>query len=147
MNLKGGDAMFGSGQSQQAENKGAPATAPATGPAKPAGPKAEPSIISADLTVTGDIITPGDLTVEGAVDGSITCHTLTLGGTPDIKGDVTAETVRVCGAFSGTIAASQVHLVKSAVMKGDIRYRSLTIDQGAFFEGKAVRMKDAPPAA
>ena len=92
--------------------------------------KTQHSIISIDLTVTGDIVTAGDLTVEGAVDGSITCRTLTLGGTPDIKGDVTAETVRVCGAFSGTIAASQVHLVKSAVMKGDIRYRTLTIDVG-----------------
>ncbi len=101
------------------------------------------SVISTDLRVTGDIVTPGDLTVEGAVDGSITCRTLTLGGTPDIKGNVTAETVRVCGAFAGTIEAGQVHLVKSAVMKGDIRYRVLTIDQGAYFEGKATPMKGA----
>ncbi len=114
------------------------------GAPKPANSKMQHSIISTDLTVTGDIVTAGDLTVEGAVDGSITCRTLTLGGTPDIKGDVTAETVRVCGAFSGTIAASQVHLVKSAVMKGDIRYKTLTIDEGASFEGKVARMKGAP---
>ncbi len=119
------------------------ATASAGG-SKTATAKTQHSIVSRDLTVTGDIVTTGDLTVEGAVDGSITCRTLTLGGSPDIKGDVTAETVRVCGAFSGTIAASQVHLVKSAVMKGDIRYRTLTIDQGASFEGKVKRMKGAP---
>ena len=119
----------------------------AAAPPKPVNTKTQHSIISIDLTVTGDIVTAGDLTVEGAVDGSITCRTLTLGGTPDIKGDVTAETVRVCGAFSGTIAASQVHLVKSAVMKGDIRYRTLTIDQGASFEGKVVRMKAEPANA
>ncbi len=110
---------------------------------KPPVSKTQHSIISTDLTVTGDIVTAGDLTVEGKVDGSITCRTLTLGGTPDIKGDVTAETVRVCGAFTGTIAAGRVHLVKSAVMKGDIRYRTLTIDKGASFEGKVARMKDA----
>ncbi len=102
-----------------------------------AGSKVQHSIISRDLTVTGDISTTGDLTIEGGVDGSITCRTLTLGGAPKIKGDVKAETVRVCGAFTGSIAASQVHLVKSAVMRGDIAYKTLTIDQGAFFEGKA----------
>ena len=119
----------------------------AAAPPEPANSKIQHSIISTDLTVTGDIITAGDLTVEGAVDGSITCRTLTLGGTPDIKGNVTAETVRVCGAFTGTIAAGRVHLVKSAVMKGDIRYRTLTIDKGASFEGKVARMKDAPAKA
>ena len=110
----------------------------------PAGTKIQHSIISAALTVTGDIVTTGDLTVEGTVDGSITCRTLTLGGTPTIKGDVKAETVRVCGAFTGSISAAQVHLVKSAVMRGDIRYHTLTIDEGAYFEGKAARLKGAP---
>ncbi len=140
--------MFGNGQSQPTETSSAPlmerAAAAGAGAPKTASAKTQHSIISTDLTVTGDIVTSGDLTVEGAVDGSITCRTLTLGGTPDIKGNVTAETVRVCGAFTGTIAANRVHLVKSAVMKGDIRYRTLTIDQGASFEGKVMRMKDAP---
>lgn len=108
--------------------------------AKSANTKVQHSIISRDLTVTGDIITDGDLTIEGSVDGNITCRTLTLGGAPEIHGDVKAETVRVCGVFTGSIAASQVHLVKSAVMRGDVRYRTLTIDSGAFFEGRAGRL-------
>ena len=141
--------MFGNGKSRQAGSSPAPWMDRATGAAgaatvpKPAPASTQHSIISTDLTVTGDIVTTGDLTVEGAVDGSFTCRTLTLGGTPDIKGNVTAETVRVCGAFSGTIAATQVHLVKSAVMKGDIAYRTLTIDQGASFQGKVKRLKGA----
>ncbi len=125
--------MFGNGKSGPAETGAAP---------KPAGGKVQHSIVTRELTVTGDIVTGGDLTVEGAVHGSIACRTLTLGGTPDIKGDVRAETVRVCGAFSGTIAAKEVHLVKSAVMSGDIAYKTLIIDEGASFEGKVKRMKD-----
>jgi cytoskeletal protein CcmA (bactofilin family) len=135
--------MFG--RSQPAQNREAgeslmdrAATAKSNGKSGgTANTKVQHSIISRDLTVTGDIITTGDLTVEGGVDGSITCRTLTLGGAPKIKGDVKAETVRVCGAFTGTIAASQVHLVKTAVMRGDILYRTLSIDQGASFEGSA----------
>ena len=136
--------MFGKGQSKLSEKTGnslmdrateKPAAAKLAKP--PANTKVQHSIISTDLTVTGDVVTTGDLTIEGSVDGSIACRTLTLGGAPSIKGDVKAETVRVSGKFSGSIAASQVHLVKSAVMKGDISYRVLTIDKGAFFEGKA----------
>lgn len=125
--------MFGNAKSGPAET-GAPA--------KPAGGKMQHSIVTRELTVTGDLVTSGDLTVEGAVHGSITCRTLILGGTPDIKGDVRAETVRVCGAFTGTIAAKEVHLEKSAIMRGDIAYKTLTIDEGASFEGKVKRMKD-----
>ena len=136
--------MFGRGQSSQTSQANGSLMDRATtakSETKPINGKVQHSIISRDLTVTGDIITDGDLTVEGAVDGNISCRTLTLGGAPEINGDVKAETVRVCGAFTGSIAAAQVHLVKSAVMRGDIRYRTLTIDQGAFFEGKAGRLK------
>jgi len=113
----------------------------------PAKGKVQHSIISSDLMVTGDIVTTGDLTIEGGVDGSIACRTLTLGGAPKIKGNVKAETVRVCGAFTGSISASQVHLVKSAVMRGDIAYKTLIIDQGASFEGKAGPLKSVTNGA
>ena len=143
--------MFGSAQSSEtgkpngaSRDRASEARGAGKSAAAPAGAKIQHSIISPALTVTGDIITTGDLTVEGTVDGSITCRTLTLGGTPTIKGSVEAETVRVCGAFTGSISASQVHLVKSAVMRGDIHYRTLTIDAGAYFEGRAARLKGAP---
>lgn len=143
--------MFGSAQSPQTNKPNGSVMDRATAAggtgkavAMPGNGKIQHSIISSSLTVTGDIITAGDLTVEGTVDGSIACRTLTLGGAPTIKGDVEAETVRVCGAFTGSISASQVHLVKSAVMRGDINYQTLTIDKGAYFEGKAARLKSTP---
>ncbi len=39
----------------------------------------------------------GDISVEGSVEGNITCRTLTLRGEPTITGDVHAEAVHVCG--------------------------------------------------
>lgn len=131
--------MFGRGKETRREPMSGAAVdrvLRAAEPPKRPGPRVQHSIISPDLEITGDVFTSGDLTVEGAVNGSITCRTLTLGGAPSIKGDVKAETVRVCGVFSGNIAAGQVHLVKSAVMTGDIAYRTLTIDRGASFEGR-----------
>ncbi len=38
------------------------------------------SIISMDTTVAGDLESAGDISVEGSVEGNITCRTLTLQG-------------------------------------------------------------------
>ncbi len=94
------------------------------------------SIISADATFTGDLISSGDVTVEGIVDGNIKCRCLTLSGQPTISGSVEAEAVHVCGTFNGEIHASKVVLSKTAKMLGDIFQESLEVHPGACFEGK-----------
>ena len=40
------------------------------------------SIISPDLKIKGDLVSSGDIKVEGSVEGSISCRTLTLGDNP-----------------------------------------------------------------
>ncbi len=55
--------------------------------------KKQHSFISADTQVTGDLESVGDISVEGSVEGNITCRTLTLRGEPTITGDVHAEAV------------------------------------------------------
>ena len=112
----------------------------APGPEKPS---TEHSIIPADLKITGDLVSPGDIHVEGVIHGNITCRTLTLTGQPVIKGSVKAETVRVCGTFDGKIEAKKVTLTKAARMTGEIYYETLEIEPGAFFEGKVSRIEGA----
>ena len=108
---------------------------------RPEKPSAEHSIIPADLKITGDLVSPGDIHVEGVIHGTITCRTLTLTGQPVIKGSVKAETVRVCGTFDGKIEAKKVALTKAAKMVGEIYYATLEIEPGASFEGKVSRIK------
>ena len=93
------------------------------------------SFISADTTVTGDLESAGDISVEGSVEGNITCRTLTLRGEPTITGDVHAEAVHVCGRFKGALHAKKVVLTKAARMTGDIYYETLELQEGAEFEG------------
>ncbi len=93
------------------------------------------SFISADATVTGDLEGVGDISVEGSVEGNITCRTLTLRGEPTITGDVHAEAVHVCGHFKGALHAKKVVLTKAARMTGDIYYETLELQEGAKFEG------------
>ncbi len=98
------------------------------------------SIISADAILTGDLISGGDVTVEGTVDGNIKCRCLTLSGQPTISGSAEAEAIHVCGTFNGEIHASKVVLGKTAKMLGDIFQENLEVHPGACFEGKVNRL-------
>jgi cytoskeletal protein CcmA (bactofilin family) len=61
-----------------------------------------------------------------------------------VTGTVTADRVTVRGRVSGTIHADTVILEASSEVHGDIRHRSLAIDEGARFVG---RSSPAPVAA
>ncbi len=107
---------------------------------RPEKPSAEHSIIPADLKITGDLVSPGDIHVEGVIHGNITCRTLTLTGQPVVQGSVKAETVRVSGTFNGKVEAKKVVLTKGAKMVGEIYYETLEVEAGASFEGKVSRI-------
>ena len=116
--------------------KAAPAPAPERERTAETPPrKMQHTIISADTTVTGDLESVGDISVEGSVEGNITCRTLSLRGEPTITGDVHAEAVHVCGRFTGALRAKKVVLTKAARMTGDIYYETLELQEGAEFEG------------
>ena len=104
--------------------------------------KVQHSFINADTKVTGNLEGVGDISVEGSVEGNITCRTLTLRGEPTITGDVHAEAVHVCGRFKGALHAKKVVLNKAARMTGDINYKILELHEGAEFEG-SMRRTDA----
>ncbi|MCR5875554.1 polymer-forming cytoskeletal protein [Phenylobacterium sp. J426] len=96
------------------------------------------SLIAPGVTVRGDIVTEGDLHLDGAVEGDVSAGRLTLGETAWIQGVVTADSVEVRGRVTGTISARQVHLCASAHVDGDIRHSELAIDAGAHFEGRSL---------
>ena len=78
----------------------APAVPPRSTDFKASAPKAKPpaSTLSADLHITGNLKTTGDIQVEGTVEGDIRAHLLTIGETATIKGEVIADDVVVNGA-------------------------------------------------
>ena len=102
---------------------------------------AVPSIISADLKITGNLTSSGDIQVDGAVEGDISSRTLTVGEEALIDGSIVAESVRVCGQVSGEVRATSVTLAKTARVKGDIAHQSLSIEAGAYIEGNIRRLE------
>jgi cytoskeletal protein CcmA (bactofilin family) len=108
-----------------------------TGPAK-----LVPSIIGEDLTITGNVISKGEIQVDGEIQGDVQCGSLLLGEKSQIMGSVVAEDVVVRGRVLGAIRGLRVTLQAQSHVEGDIYHQSLAIEQGAYFEGKSRRSDD-----
>ena len=125
-------------------------TQPQTSQAAPAPkrPSTEPSIISADLRVVGDLHCSGDLQVKGNVEGDIKSRSVTIGEGAQVKGSVMAETVHISGTIKGQIEAPAVTVARNARVQGDIVHQTLAVEAGAFLDGNCRRMdsKAAPGA-
>ena len=102
--------------------------------------KMSPSVIGADLTVTGNLQSKGEVTVEGEIQGDIHCASLLVGETAQITGGIVAEDVVVRGKVLGSIRGNRVTLQSNSHVEGDVFHKSLAIEQGAFFEGKSRRL-------
>ncbi|MEL6467407.1 MAG: polymer-forming cytoskeletal protein [Pseudomonadota bacterium] len=129
-----------------------PAASAAPAPAAPkqqsefkaSAPKAKPpaSILSADLHVTGNMKTTGDIQVEGTVEGDIRAHLLTIGESATIKGEVVADDVVINGRIVGRVRGLKVRLTSTARVEGDIIHKTIAIESGAHFEGSVQRQDD-----
>jgi cytoskeletal protein CcmA (bactofilin family) len=102
-----------------------------------------PSIISADLRVTGNLKSDGDIQVDGYIEGDIDSATLTVGEGAHVKGHISCESVRICGTIDGAVKAKSVVMAKTARVIGDIIHDSLAIEAGAFIEGNIKRLEGA----
>ena len=119
---------------------GQPATEPRSAPARQAkSGGGVPSIVSPDLTITGDLNSSGDIQVDGTVKGDVTADTLTIGEQGQVEGKVRGERVRVCGTVEGEIEGGTVTLAASARVLGDVVHDSLAIEPGAHLEGHCRR--------
>lgn len=104
------------------------------------------SIIGADVRVVGNIITQGEMQIDGQVEGDIACTRLVVGEGARITGEVTADTVRIHGHVDGRIIANAVTIARSAEVVGDITHETLEIEAGGRLEGHLIR-KGSQPAA
>jgi cytoskeletal protein CcmA (bactofilin family) len=99
------------------------------------------SFIGAEVSVTGDIDTPGQLHVDGKVTGDIRCGSFSQGESGAVSGNIVAGEARLAGLIDGTVEAGILTLEPTARVTGDILYETLTIATGAQIEGRFKRRK------
>lgn len=122
---------------------------PPTVPVQPGGAQSGSmavSLIGRDLTISGEkinIISHGRLQVDGEVLGDLTGREIIVGETGRVAGSIAADSIDVRGKVDGGIRGANVSLRQSARVNGDIVHQTLSIAEGAHFDGRVRRAKDA----
>jgi cytoskeletal protein CcmA (bactofilin family) len=100
------------------------------------------SVIGSDLTILGQdlkIVSKGSLQIDGHIQGEIRGTEVMIGAHGQVDGTVAAQNVTVEGRVNGSIVAVKVNLRASSVVDGEIFHNSLSIEEGAMFEGSSKR--------
>jgi len=113
-----------------------------SGPARKAPPKVA-SLIADDIAIEGNLRGDGELQIDGTIRGDVSVARLSIGESGKVEGSIQAEAVDARGRVTGSITAKQVRLYASAHVDGDITHEQLTIETGAFFEGRSKRLQRA----
>lgn len=110
----------------------------------PAPKKQKPaaSVLSSDITITGNVQSSGDIQIEGSIEGDVRAQTLIVGETATVKGEVIAEEVITHGRVIGRLRGVKVRLSSTARVEGDIVHKAIAIESGAHFEGSVQRQDD-----
>jgi len=104
------------------------------------------TIIGKDTSITGTLDIKGALRIDGVVKGKVICSDcVTVGATGRVEADIDSQTAVVAGQMTGNIVTSdKIELQAKCEMDGDIKTKSLVIEQGAVFCGSC-NMKDTQP--
>jgi cytoskeletal protein CcmA (bactofilin family) len=95
------------------------------------------STIAEDLVITGNVTSKGEIHLDGQVRGDIHCLSLVVSEKSQIEGNVVAEEIAIRGSIIGSVRALRVALHHQCHVEGDLFHHSLTIAQGAYFDGEA----------
>lgn len=106
------------------------------------GERGAPSVIGPDLTIVGNLLSVGEVQLDGEVQGDLHATHVVVGEHARVTGGIVAEEVIVRGHVMGSIHSKKVMLQSSSHVEGDIFHQTLSIEQGAFFEGKSRRSED-----
>src|SRR5260370_2238271 len=123
--------MFSKSKEPEAAVPPPPAAAPAKRTSRNGG---VPSIISAELIVRGTLVSAGDVTIDGKVDGDIRAASLVIGEKAVITGDLFAEEAIVRGRVEASIRARKVQLCSHCHGEGNILHEAFSVASEAFFE-------------
>ena len=98
-------------------------------------PRQRRSLLHDGIVIQGDWQSDGTVEFGGRITGDLTVDVLVVTGTGNVDGNVRARSVTVEGYLNGTIAAVEVVLGSTAVVRGEVVAEKIRIDFGANVEG------------
>ena len=107
-------------------------------------PLAADTIIGSAVKIKGDLISTGNVSIHGAVEGQVqTDGDVVVGDSAKLSAQLTAQNAQIAGQVRGNITvAGLLKLTASASVHGDISAQTLEIEPGAVFVGKSSMAKE-----
>jgi len=95
------------------------------------------NIISESTLIKGDIISNGDIRIDGELIGNIEAKgRLVIGPTGKVEGEINCNNIEVSGYIKGKLIVSELITMKaSARIYGDITAGKLSVEPGSLFTG------------
>ncbi|MEM7728796.1 MAG: polymer-forming cytoskeletal protein [Pseudomonadota bacterium] len=103
-----------------------------------------PTLLSQDISITGDLKTDGEVQVDGRLDGNLTAGRITIGENGAVNGKIIGTSVVIRGKVTGKVDASSIELTETANVQADLLQDKLIVANGAFLDGKCNRKSAAP---
>lgn len=95
-----------------------------------------PSLISAGMTVKGNLESAGEIQIDGDVEGDVKGKAIVVGHEGVIKGSVVGDLVTIAGTVEGKVEGTTINIQTTARLTGDIIHEALNIDSGAYVDGR-----------
>lgn len=95
------------------------------------------NLIANGTEINGDIISNGDIRIDGTVTGTLnTKGKVVIGPTGKVRGEIICKNSEISGNIEGKLSVSQLlNLKASCKIQGDIATSKLSIEPGAKFSG------------
>ncbi len=93
--------------------------------------------IGETISIEGAISGKGNLVIQGNMKGTIDLsdHQLTVGSQGAVEAEIQAEKVVISGGMKGNVTASgKVELTKEADFVGEIRAKTISVEDGAYMK-------------
>ncbi len=110
------------------------------------------SAIGAGMRVNGDCSFLDGLQIDGTVHGNVIAEggqpsLLVIGESGSVEGAISADHVVIGGSVVGPVLARErLELQSKAHVQGDVRYKTLEMQQGAVIAGQLQPQMTPPPA-
>ncbi len=99
------------------------------------------SYVGETLQLEGDLRSSGSVDVAGLINGNVFASEICVKETGSIRGSIEATSIEINGHIEGKVSADTVIVGKSAVIKGDMFFKStLKTEEGADIDGYIKRV-------
>lgn len=103
-------------------------------------PTGELNVLGEGTTIEGDLVSTGDLRIDGKVKGNVdTKGKCVLGTSGSIVGDVKAKSCDISGHVTGNVIVLDTLFLKSSgIINGDINTSKMVVEIGGQLNGACV---------